>query len=82
MGATENAGFNAEAQRSIRLDFFYNRTAQIIAKTSRSLQLGVNDTLTRVHLPTFATADRRCGGLIRRSDRQTLDRFSIKTRRV
>jgi len=42
-----------------------NRTAQIIAKSSTSLQLSVSDTLTHVNFPTFAKAESRYGGLIR-----------------
>jgi len=44
---------------------FCNKTAQITAKTSTSLQLSVSDTLTHVNFPTFAVADPRYGGLIR-----------------
>jgi len=45
MGATENAGFNAEIQWNFGLDFV-QKTAQITAKTSTSLQLSVTDMLT------------------------------------
>jgi len=38
MGATDNAGFNAKVQRNLGHDFV-KTTAQIIAKTSTSLQL-------------------------------------------
>jgi len=37
--------------------WFYNKTAQIIAKTSTSLQLLISDMLTHVNFPTFAMAD-------------------------
>jgi len=44
MGATENAVFNSKlpVQWNLGLDFG-NKTAQIIAKTSTSLQLSVSD---------------------------------------
>jgi len=64
MGATENAGFNAEIQWNFGLDFV-QKTAQITAKTSTSLQLSVTDMLTHVNFPTVTTVDPRYGGLIR-----------------
>ena len=39
-----------------------NKTAQIIAKTSASLQLSVSDMLTHANFPTSAMADPRDGG--------------------
>ena len=39
-----------------------NKTAQIIAKTSASLQLSVSDMLTHANFPTSAMADPRYGG--------------------
>jgi len=36
---------------------YCNKTTQIIAKTSTSLQLSVSDMLTHVNFPTFAMAD-------------------------
>ena len=47
--------------------FCSSNLAQIIAKTSASLQLSVSDMLTLVKFPTFTVADLRylcCGGLI------------------
>jgi len=64
MGRNENATLNARVQRNLGLDF-YNETAQIIAKTSNSLQLSVSDMVTHVNFPTFAMADPRHGGLVR-----------------
>jgi len=54
MGETENVGFNARVRRNLGLDFV-TKTAQITAKTSASLQLSVDDMLTHVNFPTFAT---------------------------
>jgi len=39
-----------------------NKTAEIIAESSTSLQLSVSDMLTHVNLSTFAVADPRYGG--------------------
>jgi len=47
MGATENAGFTTETWP------FCNKTAQITAKTSNSLQLSASDMLTHVNFTTF-----------------------------
>ena len=58
--ATENAGFSATETWAR----FCNKTAQIIANTSTSIQLSVSDMLTRVNFTTFAMADPRCGRLI------------------
>jgi len=58
MGATENAGFNAEIQWNFGLDFV-QKTAQITAKTSTSLQLSITDMLTHVNFPTVTTVDPR-----------------------
>jgi len=44
---------------------YCNKTTQIIAKTSTSLQLSVSDMLTHVNFPTIAMADLCYGGMIR-----------------
>ena len=70
MWVTENARFIVKVERNLGLDFV-KKTAQIIAKSSASLQLGVSDMLTSLLLPwwTFAVVDPGYGRLISASGR-------------